>query len=348
MNESVVVEVLGTTNNVLERKKFSQPTIEIGRAFSNDLIINDEHADAIHARLEKTAEGQWSIVDLDSVNGIRRAKGRKTIDRSPVQSGDVFLLGRNKVRIFFGDHPVAPAVRIRWVESLLLWLGKPWVLIAMIAIYVGVRLTASYFSTIGEFKWSNFFSQNLIEALWFVALAVIVYFLSVLFRRGGNFMSHVSVLVAVFLLSALIDFTLRVALFNAGDARYGLISHLDAIAGYLIIFLYLWSVLYLAFHFSLKRRTIISLAVLGFIFIFNVLQDQMLSGWFDDEGFPLEQALLPPAFLISEPLTQAAFEDQTVDLFTRVEELRVEAIEEREQAEAERLGDAQLGIDSEG
>ena len=331
--KELIVEVLGTTNNVLERQKYHQNTIAIGRGYANDVIINDEHADASHAVLEMDADGDWYLVDCGSVNGIRRLKSRKRIDRTAVKSGDVFVLGRNKLRIFFGDHPVPPAVRIRLIESFLLWLGKPMVLVAMIVAYFAVKLAASYFTTIGELSWSSFFRENLTEALLFVALAVVVYFLSVLFRRGGNFLSHLSVLVAVFLLGALFDFLLRLAVFNAGDHQYGFINGLETFSGYLIFFLYLWSVLYLAFHLSLKRRTWISLAVVAVFVLLSHLQDQIAEDWFDTQSFPLEQALLPSTLLLSEPITAEDYATRTRAVFERVDELRIEALEERDESD---------------
>ncbi|MEM7054865.1 MAG: FHA domain-containing protein [Pseudomonadota bacterium] len=342
----LIVEVLGTTNNVLERQKFSKNAVAIGRGFSNDLILNDEHADAEHARLELDDEGRWWIVDQNSVNGIRQAKGKRKLDRQAVSSGEVFLLGRNKLRVYLGNHPVPPAVRIRWIESLLLWLGKPFVLVSMILSYLTVKALASYFSTIGEFKWSAFFSQNIGEVLGFIALAIAVYFLSVLFRRGGNFMSHISVLVAVFLIGALIDFLINLAVFNAGDHRYGLINTVDTISGYLIIFLYLWSVLYLAFHFSLKQRTWISLVVLGGIVLLNVLQDQMMDEWFDMQSFPVEQTLLPPTLLLTEPINAEQYANKTEAAFDRVDELRIEALDEREESEQAMVENAQAVSES--
>ena len=343
--KEIIVEVLGTTNNVLERQKYHQNTIAIGRGYGNDVIINDEHADADHAVLEMDADGDWYLVDRGSVNGIRRVKSRKRIDRAAVKSGDVFVLGRNKLRIFFGDHPVPAAVRIRLIESFLLWLGKPLVLVAMIIGYFAVKLAVSYFTTIGELNWSSFFRDNLTEALLFVALAVVVYFLSVLFRRGGNFLSHLSVLVAVFLLGALFDSLIRLAVFNAGDHQYGLINSLETFSGYLVFFLYLWSVLYLAFHLSMKRRTWISLAVVSVFVLLSYLQDQIADEWFDAQSFPLEQALLPSALLLREPITAENYASRAQAVFDRVDELRIEALEERDESEQAGAEDLQVVSD---
>ncbi|NCO19074.1 MAG: FHA domain-containing protein, partial [Gammaproteobacteria bacterium] len=87
----VIIEQLGTTNNVLERQKLDAHRVRIGRAFSNDVILNDEHVDAVHAQLEFDGEGRLFIEDLGSVNGIRRPRHKGAVGRSEVISGEVFL-----------------------------------------------------------------------------------------------------------------------------------------------------------------------------------------------------------------------------------------------------------------
>ncbi|MGB0514923.1 MAG: FHA domain-containing protein, partial [Wenzhouxiangellaceae bacterium] len=213
----VIVEQLGTTNNVLERQKFDQHRVELGRAFSNDVILTDEHVDAVHARLEFDEEGRLFIEDLDSVNGIRRPRHKAHIQRDEVHSGEVFLIGRSRVRIFVASHPVPPAVRIRLSEVFLLWLGKPQVAVALALIFMLTRVLGTWLTTLGEFRWSLVVERHFGETLMFLGLAIGVYFLSVLFRRGGNFLAHVSVLILLFLFSTVLELFLSLAEFNAAN-----------------------------------------------------------------------------------------------------------------------------------
>ncbi|MCA1779110.1 MAG: FHA domain-containing protein, partial [Xanthomonadaceae bacterium] len=164
----VIVEQLGTTNNVLERQKFDQHTIWLGRGFDNDVILSDEHADARHARLTVDEEGDLWIEDLESVNGIRRPRHKQHIERRRVESGDVFLIGRSRIRIFQATHRVRPAVRIRLSEVFLLWLGKPQVMISLALLYLVSKTLGTYLGTIGEFRWSLVIERNLNEVASFV------------------------------------------------------------------------------------------------------------------------------------------------------------------------------------
>jgi hypothetical protein len=335
----VIVEQLGTTNNVLERQKFDSRTVSLGRAFDNDVILSDEHVDANHARLKVDEDGRLWLEDLGSVNGIRRPRHKAHIDRTQVRSGEVFLMGRSRVRIYLGTHPVAPAVRIRLSEVFLLWLGKPQVTVMLGLLFLAAKVLGTWLSTIGEFRWSQVIERNLGEVLTFLALAVGVYFLSVLFRRGGNFLAHLSLLILVFLLSSLLEFSVGVAFFNAGDRWYPTLEWLDAARGYLMLFVYLWSILYLAFHTPLMRRTLVSSVVVAAVIgVNNLPQDESVRNFVNQQTFPLKQKWLPPSLLLVQPREAAEFRDSLQELVETLADKRVEALADRDEDEDDGVG----------
>lgn len=327
----VIVEQLGTTNNVLERQKFDTRRVEIGRAFSNDVILCDEHVDPVHAALEFDAHGRLVIQDLGSVNGIRRPRHKQRIDRDEVRSGEIFLIGRSRIRIWVGRHPVPPAVRIRAAEGFLLWLGKPGVAIALVLAWLLVKLVTTWLGTIGEFRLSVVVERNLGEVTVFIALVVGVYFLSVLFRRGGNFLAHLSLLVLLFLVSALLDALMAIVVFNAGDRAYPLLRVVDDGLGYVELAVYLWSVLYLAFHLPLLQRTVITLFATAIIFGLNHLPEDDSMRLVDQQSFPLEQRFLPPSLLLRSPADERVFEARLDGVFEELARLRSEALKRRDE-----------------
>ncbi|MEM0953919.1 MAG: FHA domain-containing protein [Pseudomonadota bacterium] len=325
----LVLELLGTTNNVLERQRFNQSVIRIGRGFGNDLIVADEHADVDHAELYADADGQLWLRDLDSVNGTRRAKSRQRVNTEMVDSGDVFLIGRNKLRVYRHDHAMPPAVAIRSVESLLLVLGRPAVIAALLVCYLSMTLYTAWQATLDEFSWSAFFGENLVSALMFVGFAAGVYLLSVLFRRSGNFPSHLSVLLTVGVLSTGVDFLVQIVRFNSGDNGYAAIAFLESALGYILLFLYLWSVLYLAFNFSVKQRTSVSATVVGLLFVVVLLFDSAQEQQIPRLSFPLQAVFLPPALQLVPPLDDQEFSLEARLLFDKLDSVREERLTER-------------------
>ncbi len=66
---AVIVEVLNKQQKVIERHKFLQQQVKLGRAFDNDVILFNKHVCPYHATLQQDQAGQWWLEDLSSVNG---------------------------------------------------------------------------------------------------------------------------------------------------------------------------------------------------------------------------------------------------------------------------------------
>lgn len=113
---SYFIEILNHSGEVQSRQQCPQLPIRIGRAYSNDIILDDPHTAAEHALIELDPEGTLSIRDLHSQNGIRH-KGKR--DNAFAISGDaIFHLGHTHLRVRSSDYAVAPevidAVNHRW------------------------------------------------------------------------------------------------------------------------------------------------------------------------------------------------------------------------------------------
>lgn len=323
----LIIETLGTTHNVLDRNKYMGRDLSIGRAFDNDLILTDEHIDAHHARVYQDNEGQFWISDLKSINGIRKHKSHKRQQRWPLQSGDIFILGRNKIRIYFSDHKLPAAVKIRPIETFLLWLGRLPVLIGLFLLYLGISLFSVWMQNTGELLWEQIVRSQLQTVLTFTGLAFVVYLLSILFKRGGNFLSHLGVLMLVFLLGRLLAVVTSIGYFNADSDTDKLLDMFAASSSYLMIFLYLWCILYLAFHMPLLRRSItalVSVVVLAGLSFLGQAQFRE----FQDRSIQVDSTHLPPQLLLREPTGQDAFFEQAFELYEKTDQRKQKMLED--------------------
>lgn len=319
----VIVELLGTTNNVIERERVAKSSITMGRAYSNDVILPDEHIDNHHLQLERDENGVWWLEDLGSLNGTKSnntgSRKRRITGRVQVSSGDVFIVGRNKIRILFSDHLLPGAVKIRRSESFLLWIGQVPVLMLLIIAYFSFRLLSNYLTSTETINWSVVIADELQLAFVVVALAGLVYLLSILFKRGGNFWAHLSLLVLISLGGALLNFIREIMLFNFGQYFSGNGQLLESISGYLVLGVYLWCILYLAFHLSLVKRSVVAVAVIGLMVCLQFLQHDR----FDDllyERLEVNNVLPPPAFLVRKPTLQSDYQAKADALFKQVDD----------------------------
>ena len=72
------------------------PVFRIGRAPDNDLCLDQDTVSAYHAELHRDDNGNYSVFDLDSTNGVR-VNGQR-IRRHTLEPGDQLALGELLVR----------------------------------------------------------------------------------------------------------------------------------------------------------------------------------------------------------------------------------------------------------
>lgn len=83
--------------------------LAIGRAPSNDIILDDPYLDARHATITRDDAGEISIADLGSVNGTH-ATGASSNGHIVVHPGAEVRMGRTMLRFRALDEQVAPAL----------------------------------------------------------------------------------------------------------------------------------------------------------------------------------------------------------------------------------------------
>lgn len=74
----------------------SKPEITVGRGQTNDIVIMDARMSRAHARFEFGDNGEVTVVDAGSTNGVR-VNGNK-VERAVVQPGDVIQMGESQIR----------------------------------------------------------------------------------------------------------------------------------------------------------------------------------------------------------------------------------------------------------
>ena len=83
--------------------------VTLGRALTNDIIVDDPYVDAIHARISLSDDGMVVIEDTGTVNGIVMDQGRTA---GPVRlgAGIQLRMGRTSMRVRARDEAVPPAL----------------------------------------------------------------------------------------------------------------------------------------------------------------------------------------------------------------------------------------------
>ena len=118
MTESpVIVELLDRAGAVSARHRCQQLPLSLGRAYDNDVIVDDPFVAPVHVRIERRADGALIARDVGTRNGIhllprrRNSLWRDAITRCSeivLTSGTLVRVGHSTFRVRPIDQAVAP------------------------------------------------------------------------------------------------------------------------------------------------------------------------------------------------------------------------------------------------
>jgi hypothetical protein len=106
----MILEVRDRRLNLLARQRVERFPVRIGRAYDNDVILDDRHVDGHHAVLYLDDDGVVVVEDLGSVNGVRDGLRGAASPRLRLPSGGTVRLGETVLRVLDAGHAVARAV----------------------------------------------------------------------------------------------------------------------------------------------------------------------------------------------------------------------------------------------
>jgi FHA domain len=119
------IEVLSRQGEVASRERIEAPEARIGRAFDNDVVIDDPHVAPHHLRIYRAEDGELVAEDLGTLNGLYSEHGAKRVPSLPLAKEPGIRIGRTTLRVHDAAHPVAaeklltpPRAHARWAGAL--------------------------------------------------------------------------------------------------------------------------------------------------------------------------------------------------------------------------------------
>ncbi|MDQ3024978.1 MAG: FHA domain-containing protein [Pseudomonadota bacterium] len=101
------IEVLSRDGEVVARERIDTQEARIGRAFDNDVVVNDPHVAPHHLRVYRGDDGELVAEDLGTVNGLYPEHGAKRLERMPLAGEPGIRIGRTTLRVHDAAHAVA-------------------------------------------------------------------------------------------------------------------------------------------------------------------------------------------------------------------------------------------------
>ncbi len=258
-----IVEVRGRGGQLIERVRTDREVITVGRAFDNDVILEDAYVSAHHLRLTLHDRG-WLAEDLGSANGTYHKKQRVR-EKEGLDSGDRLRVGHTYLHLYSDVHLVSPVLKIDSAEARLVSLGRPLVWTMLIVLTCMMLVFESYSHSFAEYKPLKIVQPALWSLLGVVLLAAVWALVGRLARHRAYFFCHLSIWYLFGLSSFVSQFVSETIAYNLSS---GLLQ--DALVNgskFLLLVAVLWSSLTLATNLKAKRRSWSALGLAGAVLI---------------------------------------------------------------------------------
>ncbi len=136
------IEVLSRDGEVVARERIEAPEARIGRAFDNDVVVNDPHVAPHHLRVFRGDDGELVAEDLGTLNGLYPEHGARRVARLPLAGEPGIRIGRTTLRVHDAAHAVPPERAMTPPRAHLAWdLGLGAALFLLILLLNWLNLT---------------------------------------------------------------------------------------------------------------------------------------------------------------------------------------------------------------
>ncbi|WP_295803320.1 FHA domain-containing protein [uncultured Microbulbifer sp.] len=197
---ALIIEEINRAHRVHSRYRMEEERATMGRAFNNAVIVEDVHADPVHAEVVRDEDGCYLLRDLQSLNGIRLLRNHRDKSVKPaqvrehlIQSGDEVQIGKSYLRFTDTEESVAAAVPLHSAETVFDRLATPLVAIVLCLLAAAMNLWLAYNSSAMTLEWTQG-----VEVVTNTIIALLIYaaawsLIGRVVRHEVHFLAHISI-----------------------------------------------------------------------------------------------------------------------------------------------------------
>ena len=324
----IFVERLDRHGEVAERLRVDRFPFRVGRAYTNDLVLDDLHVCPEHAVLEEAEDGALTLRDVGSRNGIL-ANGAQVAEL-PLSGQLVVEIGRTRVRLRDRDYAVGPTLTLMRRQAPIEWLLSHWTSpIVVLALAAALGLLILRQGTWRETGWSEWLQAPLFAigalALWAGGWALATRFL----RQRSRFPAHMAVAGLLLIASELADEALQFARFLVESIAA--VQWTDIAVTSVLVGLLIYGHLRVATVGSARQRVLSGIVAAGLVFGARALaQTESQPDWVSTLPYWSRLEPLPPVTWLPRESVDSFFERAQVIEAELAELARKEEPKEKE------------------
>jgi len=303
MEEVTWVEVLSRHREVAARLRFTGAEIRVGRAYDNDVVLDDPYVAPRHLLIRRDPSGALVAEDLGSANGLYADRGRTRLPRVVLDGERAIRIGHTLLRIRAASQSVAP-------ERIEVDQRRRWPLpVALGAAVLGIEALSLWFGQVAEPRATRYMEPLLELSVVAMAWSTVWALISRIFSALAHFERHLTIALSGLLVYSIYN---EVADF----ATYSFVSPVLSLYKYVGLWTILGAVCF--FHLReinptrLRLKGGATVALVAGVIAFQALSQSDFGG---GDRLVYTRHLMPPALR----LTPIETED---DFFSAVERLK--------------------------
>ncbi len=185
------IEILDGKGGVSERFAVDSFPVTLGRAYGNQVIVNDPFVCPLHLKIAQDEQGNLLASDLDSVNGLFAGSAKAPVAQLELHSGSQFRIGHTTLRYLGVDHPLAPTLVDRAVK--ISPLASPYAAVVSGVLLVALLCLDAYLSSVERMTFARIISEPWITVSMSATWAGTWALASRLVVSRFNFAQHVTI-----------------------------------------------------------------------------------------------------------------------------------------------------------
>ncbi|MFV2060696.1 MAG: FHA domain-containing protein [Gammaproteobacteria bacterium] len=179
-----IIEILDRFGKVKQRNRIDKYPFTIGRAYTNDIIIDDPYISPVHLKIDSNVNYIFTVADNDSENGLFSTAPLKQHDNLIINNNLRIRIGHTDIRFRSLEYSVRETAIQRSTPSKLSMLATNFYTFLFVWLFsAGIFIVDDYMAETGEVSFKTllsgiiamFFLFAAWAALWSIASKVITH-----------------------------------------------------------------------------------------------------------------------------------------------------------------------------
>ncbi|MGH8615762.1 MAG: FHA domain-containing protein [Gammaproteobacteria bacterium] len=313
------IEVLDRHRHVTQRLPIAESPLTLGRAYDNDLVVDDPYVCPEHVRMRIDNEQNLVVEDFGSLNGLFCETGTQRVARAVIAPDRSFRVGHTVVRYRGANRPVVPTLVDSYTRSKVWAFCKPALIVPALIISTLALAMEIVFETRTETRVLEIAAGTVPICLFLMLWAGLWALISKLVTEKPHFLAHLAIAATLLVTASIVS------------AGLGYIAYLLAADDYFYLssLLGVWAIGSVMFYAHLRigtRASRRSISAAAWALSLACVAVSAIYDYSDQAGF----SSTPRFTALVKPFTHDLVkQESTAAFFARARKLKTEADAQR-------------------